>query len=159
MMIRRLFAGSIVALLLAVSSLAAPCDLSCAFAPRKSDCHAQQTEAQNSPSGDMNMAGMNMAGMSGGESMNQQLVSAPSPTLPVHAGVVDMGTCERQSCDPAPVPAVKANHPATATSDLVCTLAGFPGIGSLQTASHDARNDLARVAQVVHAPLSVSLRV
>ena len=46
MMIRRIFAGSIVALLLSVSSLAAACDLSCAFASMNSDCHSQQAESK-----------------------------------------------------------------------------------------------------------------
>src|SRR5258708_687552 len=107
-MIRRIFAGSIVALLLSVSSLAAACDVSCAFASMTSDCHAQQTEAQKSPSGQMKMDGMAMPKMSGGDSMNQQMVSGPPRTMPLHAAVVDMGACERQSCDQAPALTVKA---------------------------------------------------
>src|ERR1700674_4609123 len=129
-MIRRIFAGSIVAILLSASSMAAACDLSCGFASMKSDCHARQAEPQDSSSGDMNMSGMSMAGMtmpemSSHDSIDQQMVSAPSRTMPVHAAVVDMGACERQSCDQAPVLAVKANHPAAAKSDAVCALTGF----------------------------------
>src|ERR1700688_1049738 len=97
MMIRRIFAGSIVALLLSVSSLAAACDLSCAFASMASDCHAEQTEAQNLSSGQMKMDGMAMSEMSGVDSMNQPMVSGPPRTMPIHAKVLDMGTCERQS--------------------------------------------------------------
>ena len=81
MMIRRIFAGSIVALLLSVSSLAAACDLSCAFASMNSDCHSQQTESQDSASGGMNMDGMAMAGMTMPEmasSEGQQAVPAIS---------------------------------------------------------------------------------
>lgn len=159
MIIRRIFAGSIVALLLSVSALAAACDLSCAFASINSDCHAQQTETQNSPSGNMKMDGMAMPEMNAGDSMSQQTVSAPSRTMPIHAAGGDMGTCERQSCDRAPVLAVKANRPAAAKSDAVCALTGFPHIASLQTTSHGARDGLARHGQVVHSPLSVSLRV
>jgi hypothetical protein len=164
MMTRRIFAGSIAVILLSVSSLAAACDLSCGFVSMKSDCHAQQTEPQESSSGDMNMNGMSMAGMtmptmSGGDSMNQQMVSAPSRTLPFHAAVVDMGTCERQSCDQSPVLAVKANHPAAAKSDVACAIIGFPRRVSLQVAFHDARDGLTRLDQIVHAPLRVTLRV
>ena len=164
MLVRRIFTGSIVVILLSVSSLAAACDLSCGFVSMKSDCHAQQAEPQDSSSGGMNMNGMRMAGMtmpemSGGDSVNQQMVSASSRTMPFHAAVVDMGTCERQSCDQAPVLAAKANHSAAAQSHAVCVDTGFPQIDSLQNASHDARDGLARLAQVVHAPLSVSLRV
>jgi hypothetical protein len=130
----------------------------------KSDCHARQADPQDSSSGGMNMSDMSMAGMtmpemSSDDSIDRQMVSAPSRTMPVHAAVVDMGTCERQSCDQAPVLAVKANHPAAAKSDAVCAFTGCLRIASLQTISHDARDDLARLAQVVHAPLSVSLRV
>src|ERR1700688_5031749 len=131
MMIRRIFLGSIVRLLLSVSSLAAACDLSCAFASMTSDCHAKQTEAQNSPSGQMKMDGMAMPEMSGGDSMNQQMVSGPSRSMPLHATFVDMGTCERQSCDQAPVLDVRANHPTAAKSDAVFAHIGFPRIAGL----------------------------
>lgn len=164
MMMRRIFAGSIVALLLAVSSFAAACDLSCAFAPMKSDCHAQQTESQNSAFDSVKMDGMAMDGMtmpdmSGGDSLSQQIGFAPSRTMPIHATVVDMGTCERQSCSQAPVVTVKANHPAAARYFAVCAPAGSPQIARLQTVSHDARDDSARCGQDVHRSLSVSLRV
>jgi hypothetical protein len=163
-MIRRLFAGSIVAILLWASSLAAACDLSCAFASMSSDCHSEQTSHQDSTPGGMKMdgtamTGMTMPEMSNDDSINQQMVSAPSRTMPVHAAVVDMGACERQTCDQAPVLAAKANHPAAATCDAVRALTGFPCKGNLQTASHDARDDFARLAQVVYGPLRVTLRV
>ena len=159
MMIRRIFAGSIVALLLSVSSLAAACDLSCAFARANSDCHSREMKAQRSAPADMTMAGMTMPKMSGDYSMNQQMVSAPPRTMPLHAAVVDMGTCERQSCDQAPVLGVKANHPTAAKSDAVFAHNGFPRIAGPQTAFHDARDGLARLGPIVHAPLIVSLRI
>jgi hypothetical protein len=112
----------------------------------------------------MNMNGMSMAGMTlpemnGGESVNQQVVPAPSRKMPVHAAIMDMGACERQSCDQVPVLAVKANHAAAAKSDAVCAFTGFPHIVSLQIAFHDARDGLARLDHVVHDPLLVTLRV
>jgi hypothetical protein len=159
-----MFAGSIVALLLAASSLAMACDLSCEFASMNSDCHAEQTEPQDSASGGMKMDGMAMDGMtmpqmSGDYSRNQQMVSAPRRTRPLHAKVVDMGTCERQTCDQASTLAVKANHGTTAKSDAVFIHNGFPRIASLQTVFLDARDCLARLGPVVHAPRSLSLRI
>jgi len=63
MMIKRVFVGSIVALLLSVSSLAAACDVSCAFASMNSDCHSDRAESQDSTPGGMKMDGMAMDGM------------------------------------------------------------------------------------------------
>ncbi len=164
MMIRRIFAGSVVAILLWASSLAAACDLSCAFVSISSDCHSEQTNHQDSTPGGMKMDGMAMTGMtmpemSNDDSINQQMVSAQSRQMPLHAAVVDMGTCERQTCDQTPVLAAKANHPAAATCDAVRALTGFPRIDSLRTASHDARDDLARLTPDVRGPLRVTLRV
>jgi hypothetical protein len=159
MMIRRIFAGSTVALLLSVSSLAPACDVSCAFAHANSDCHSREMKAQRSAPADMTMAGMTMPETSGDNSMNQQMVSAPSRPMPVHAAVMDMGTCEHQSCDQAPVLVVKANHPTAAKSYTVRALTEFALIASLQTTFHGARDDLARLGPIVHAPLSVSLRI
>ena len=107
----------------------------------------------------MAMTGMTMPEMSNDGSINQQMVSAPSRTMPVHAAVVDMDTCERQACDQIPVLAAKANHPAAAACDAVRALNGFPRIDNLRTASQDARDDLARLTQVVRGPLRVTLRV
>ncbi len=165
MTIRRILAGSILALLLTMCPLAAACDLSCAFASMTSDCHAQQTETQNSPSGNMKMdgmegmGGMNMPGMSGSDSRNQPMASGPSRPMPIHAAVADIGSCERQSCDPAPVVAFKGSHAAAAKSGAIRALTGFPHIASLQTATRDARDSLDCHDRVAHRLLNVSLRV
>lgn len=101
-MIRRTFAGSIVALLLSMSPLAAACDLSCAFASMNSDCHFQQGESQDSASDGMKMDGMAMAGMTMPEmaqSENEPAVSATSRTKVIHPSIGEMGPCEKQSCD------------------------------------------------------------
>ena len=81
MMIRRIFTGSIVVLLLSASSFAAACDVSCAFAAMNSDCHSEQTKSQDMAPGGMKMdgmamAGMTMPGMANGE--NQQAIPAIS---------------------------------------------------------------------------------
>ena len=103
MMIRRIFAGSIVALLLSVSSLAAACDLSCAFASMSSDCHSAQTESQDSAVGGMKMDGMAMAGMTmpGMASRRRPTSGFCGRALQTasHPSIGEMGPCERQTCD------------------------------------------------------------
>src|SRR5271169_1386433 len=102
MMIRRIFAGSIAALLLSVTSLAAACDVSCAFASMRSDCHAKQTESQDSAPGAKTMDGMAMAGMTMPEMANgedQHAAPAISQSKASHPSVGEMGPCERQACD------------------------------------------------------------
>src|ERR1700730_15675597 len=101
MMIKRIFAGSIVALLLSMTSLAAACDVSCAFASVSSDCHSQQTESQVSPPGGMTMDGMARDGMAmpemaGGE--NQQSVAAVQGLNATHPVIGEMGPYEKQAC-------------------------------------------------------------
>lgn len=105
------------------------------------------------------MAGMTMAEMGDAGSISQQLVSAPSQAMPAHAVFVDMGACERQSCDQAQALAAKANHRAAAQFDTVLAPAGFSRIGGLQAVFHDARDDLAPFSLVPRSPLSVSLRI
>lgn len=100
--VRRAFAGSIVALLLSVSPLAAACDLSCAFASMNSDCHSRQIESQDSTSSDMKMDGMATDGMTMPEMSNnevQQIAPAISEPNTSHPSIGEMGPCERQSCD------------------------------------------------------------
>jgi len=105
-MIRRIFASSIVALLLLVTPLAVACDLACAFSSLVSDCHAAQTAVQTPASGEMDMDRMNMAGMdmprTPGE-MRRPADSAVSRTHEVHPSIGDMGPCEKQACAGSPV--------------------------------------------------------
>jgi hypothetical protein len=160
MIFRRIFASTAVALLLSASTLAAACDLSCAFPSRISDCHSEQNEARNSPPGGMKMDGLTMPDMPDTSSMHQQSVFEPERTASNHARIGEMGPCEKQSCGDALVLAVKASHPKAAMSGVVHARSGFPLTASLPPASHNARDDLARFGQVVHVDLfSVSLRV
>src|SRR6266700_2390525 len=102
MMVRRIFAGSVVLLLVAVSAVAAACDLSCAFASMSSDCHARQNGVQDSPSSGMNRNGMNMPGMAMPEIAHGEdlpSVSAMAESKSGHPSVQEMGACERQACD------------------------------------------------------------
>ena len=159
MNIRRIFAGTLVALLLFVSSLAAACDLSCGFALFRSDCHSPEMAAADSGTSDMRMAGMKMPEIAGEGSTNQRMVSLPAQAMPAHAVLADMGACERQSCDQAQALASKANHSTTTQLDVMSTIAGFSRIDNLQAVFHDARGGIAPISPVVHSPLALSLRI
>jgi hypothetical protein len=156
---RRILAGTLAALLLCVSSLAAACDLSCGFALFRSDCHSPQMAAEKSQRPEMAMAGMAMPEMAGDSSTNQPKVSSAPQAMPAHAGLADMGACARQPCDQAQALAFKANYSAAGQFETVSTIAGFSHTESLQTAFHEARADIARFSPVVHSPLDVSLRI
>ena len=157
--IKRIFAGSLTALLLCVSSWAAACDLSCGFAQLQSDCHSSQMAAKESGAPEIAMAGMAMPEMAGADSMSQQMFSSTSQTMPAHAALVDMGACERQSCDQAQALAAKGNHSASAQLEMIWAVAGFRRIHSAQIAFHDARDDLAPLSPAIHDSLSVNLRI
>src|ERR1700676_5285457 len=112
MTMRRIFASSIVALMLSVSPLAAACDLSCAFASLNSDCHSEQTEPQGPSSGDMKMDGMATDGMTMPEMAHSGDQQAISRTRTSHPTIGEMGPCERQSCDPDSAVSAKASRSA-----------------------------------------------
>jgi hypothetical protein len=157
--IKRIFAGSLAALLLCVSSLAAACDLSCGFALFQSDCHSQQMAAEESRPAEMTMAGMTMPEMAEAGSADQQMTSSAPLAMRVHAVLVDMGACERQPCDQAQALASKINYPAAAQFETISTFAGFSHMDSFRAAFHEARDDIAPLSPVVHTPLDVSLRI
>jgi hypothetical protein len=156
---RRVFASTLVALLLCVSSLAAACDLSCGFALFRSDCHSLQIAADETQRAGMTMAGMAMPEMAGQSSTNQRLASSAPQAMPIHAVLADMGACERQSCDQTQVLASKANHTTAAQFETVSAAAGFFHVGSLQAALHEARDGIVPLSPVVHGSLDVRLRL
>ena len=156
---KRIFAGSLAVLLLCVSYFAAACDLSCGFAQFQSDCHSPQTAPKESVSPEMTMAGMTVPEIPGGSSTNQEIVSSAPQEMPAHAVLVDMGTCEDQSCNQAHALASKANHSATAQFQTISTVAGFSHMDSLQTAFREALDGIAPLSPIVHTPRHVSLRI
>jgi hypothetical protein len=158
MKIRRILAGTLVALLLCVSSLAAACDLSCGFALFRSDCHSPQMAGGESDSPDMTMAGMAMAEMAADTSAIQQPVTARR-AMPLHAVLVDMGACAHQSCDQAQALASKVNHPTPAQFETISIVAGFPSLESLRVAFHEARDDIAPISPIAYSCLDTSLRI
>ena len=162
MLVRRIFAGSIVALLLSVASLAAACDLSCAFASMSTDCHSAQTSSQDSAVGGvkmdgMAMAGMTMPGMAGGE--GQQAVSAAAPANVAHPSIGEMGPCEKQNCDNGSAVSAKTTRSidTLSHSHLAVTEARL-AVDAL-TIFHDARDDIASFHVRDGSPLHLSLRI
>lgn len=159
---QRLFAGSIAALLLSVSPLAAACDLSCAFASRDSDCHSQQAGTQDLASSDMKMDGtamdgMTMPEMSGGP--DQAASSAISGANAKHPSIGDMGPCEKQSCDSNSAVSAKASRSVAPQHDLVLAIIEIPDADSAPPIFHGARDDIAAHHFRGDGSLHLSLRI
>ena len=164
MMIRRIFGGSIVALLLTMSPLAAAFDLSCAFASMNSDCHSQGSELQDSASGGMKMDGIGMAmdGMTMPEmapSEDQLAVSALSRTNASHPSIGEMGPCEKQSCDNNSAVNAKTTRSVDSHFHSILAVAETPRAGDALALFHDARDDIARHRHRDENPLHLSLRI
>jgi hypothetical protein len=156
---RRIFAGSIIGLLLWVSSLAVACDLSCGFAQFHSDCHSPQMAATESGPAEMTIAGMTMPEMVGADSTDQGIYFSTPRATAAHAVIGEMGPCQRESCDQVQALAAKTNHSTAVQFDLIWAVAGSSHVGCLQTAFHDAREDIAPLGPGIHTPLSMSLRI
>jgi hypothetical protein len=161
-MIRRIFAGSIAALLLSVTSLAAACDVSCAFASMSSDCHAQQTESQDSAPGGMTMDGMSMAGMTMpgmAKAEDQQTAPAISRSEASHASIGEMGPCERQDCDNGSAIFAKTARSGDSQFHSLLAATEIPRADGLLTLFHGARTDIAHYRPSDGSPLPLSLRI
>jgi len=157
--IRRIFAGSLVALLLCVSSLAAACDLSCGFALFGSDCHSPEMAAADSGPSKMTMVGMTMSEIAGENSTIQPMVSPAPLAMPAHAALSDLGACERQPCDQGQALASKANHSAEAQFDAVSFITESVYTENLRAAFHESRDDIPPFSPFVYTSLDVSLRI
>jgi len=161
-MIRRIFAGSIVALLLSVSSLAAACDVSCAFASMNSDCHSQQTESQASEPGSMKMDGMAMAGMAMpemGSGNIQQTEFAATHAEPGHPSIGEMGPCEKQTCDDNVSIIAKASCSADSHFHPLPAVADTSSVDGAPPPFHDARENVSSDIPRHPGSLPVSLRI
>ena len=162
MTIRRIFAGSIVALLLSVSALAAACDLSCAFASMNSDCHSGKTESQGLAPGGMSMEGMAMPGMAMQDMANgedQQAIPAISRAKTSHPSIGEMGLCERQFCECGSAVSTKTSPFVDSRFHTVAAVAVTPRAEFALQLFHDARDDVARHFQSDGSPLQLSLRI
>jgi hypothetical protein len=162
MMIRRIFAGSIVALLLSLSPLAAACDLSCAFPSVNSDCHSEQTKPQGPSSGDMKMDGMATDGMTMPEMANsegQQGLSAISLANAAHPSIGEMGPCERQACDTGSAVSAKTSRSADLHFHSMLAVADTSRVSNALSLFHGARDNIATDHVRDGSPLHLSLRV
>lgn len=162
MIVRRMFAGSIVALLLSVSPFAAACDVSCAFTATSSDCHSQQTESQDLAPADMKMdgmamAGMTMPGMAKGE--DQQAVPAISRLKASHPSIGEMGPCERQACDNGSAVFAKTIRSGDSHFHSILAIAGTPRADGALTLIRGARDEIATHQVRDGSPLHLRLRI
>jgi hypothetical protein len=163
-MVRQILSSSMVVLMLCASALGAACDLSCGFAPDRSDCHTQQAQTQDSAPttmkmGNIDMPGMAMPGMASSSSTDREMVSNRSQGMPAHAALVEMNTCARQSCDQAQTSAGQANRFAATHCDVISGIVGFSYSNTLQATFRDARDDVAPRNPEIQRPLSISLRI
>jgi len=163
MKVKRMIAGSIAALLLAVTSMAAACDLSCAFAMASSDCHASESTTASAGSSDamarMDMGGMDMSGMA----MPGVSDSATSPSISsakaAHPSIGDMGPCERQSCDKGSFVFAKAGRSGTGRINSILPAAKNVSAGAAPRIFYGARDDGAHFPSFKASPLSTILRI
>jgi hypothetical protein len=161
-LIKRIFAGSMVALLLSVASLTAACDLSCAFASMDSDCHSARTGSQDSAVGGMKMDGMGMAGMTMPEMAGdegQQAVTAAAPSNVAHPSIGEMGPCEKQTCDNGSAVSAKTTRSVDSHSHSLLAVAGTSRADDALTIFHGARDDVASFRVRDGSPLHISLRI
>jgi hypothetical protein len=162
MMIKRIFAGSIVALLLSVSSFAAACDVSCAFAVMSSDCHSQQTKSQDLAPGSMKMDGMAMAGMSMpgmASSDDQQAVPTISRLIASHPSIGEMGPCEKQACDSGSAVFAKTTRSSDSHFHSIFAVSETPRADGVLVFIRDARDEIAMHQVRDGIPLHLSLRI
>jgi hypothetical protein len=162
MNIQRIFTGSIAALLLAVSPLAAACDLSCAFPSMNSDCHSGRAESQDSASGGMKMDGMAMAGMTMPKmagSEEQQAVSAISRANMAHHSIGEMGPRERQACDSGSAVSAKSSRFINSQLHSMVASTETPRPDGALALFRDARDAIALHPLRAGIPLHLNLRV
>jgi hypothetical protein len=162
MKLRRIFAGTIVSLLLSVSPLAVACDLSCAFASMNSDCHAQRAEIRDAASGGMQMDGMGMDGMTMpgiAHSLEHQAASTISGAMPNHPSIGEMEPCEKQCCDGDSAVSDKTRRSLLTEHNLILTIVENPRAISAARLIRDARDDIATHHIRNGNPLHPSLRI
>jgi hypothetical protein len=162
MRIKRIFAGSIVALLLSVSPLAAACDLSCAFARADSDCHRQKLETEDPASGGMKMDGMTMVGMSmpDTDATADPLASFTSSRENAnHPSIGEMGPCERQNCDSGSAVFARSSRSVASGRHLFLAVTGKFRVREMQIPFHDARDDVATYPMRGGNLLPLTLRI
>lgn len=159
---KRTVAGTIVALLVAVTSMAAACDLSCAFGMAESDCHSDGARAQTSMESAMDMSGMDMSGMimpGMASYQSQPLDSTMSRTDATHPSIGDMGPCERQSCDRGSFVATKSGRSNNAVVSCIGPVAADSVDVAFAQSLHSARDDISQGRPFHASLLALVLRI
>jgi hypothetical protein len=162
--LKRMLAGSIVILMLAVSSMAAACDLSCGFAEAQADCHSMRMKAGDSSVADMRTSDTEMGGMAMPPESSATLPDrvAISPALRTemrHARIGEMGPCERQSCNEFAAYILKSACQDGSQSRIDPAIASLPLAAQLQTTFHDAGDGITTYSPGDRGPLLVALRI
>jgi hypothetical protein len=162
MRIRRIFAGSIVALLLSVSPLAAACDLACAFARADSECHSQAAPGQSpahagAKTDGMAMAGMTMPKMPGAEDPQTESVAAHANGG--HPSMGEMGACEKQPCNHGFAISARTRRSFDPRVPSIVANTKFPAADLAAVPLHDARDNLANDHPSDASPFQLSLRI
>ena len=157
----RIFAGTLVALMLCVSSLGVACDLSCGFPTDGSNCHTQQAQTHDSALPNMkmgDMAGTAMPEMDDASSPHQEVISNSSHAMAAHAALIDMNACERQSCNQEQT-AAQSNRSAVRNFDTTSPVAGFFQLNNREAIFHATWDGVALHHFEIHSPLNISLRI
>jgi hypothetical protein len=158
--LKRMIAGSIVVLMLAVSAVAAACDLACGFAEAQADCHSARITTGNSSDAYVEMSGM--SGMTMPDELNagRAAISSALDMEMHHARIGQMGPCERQFCNDEGAAyisrSVRRDAPALRIGLAVECL---PRMGPIYAGFYDARDGIARFRSGDRVPLRILLRV
>ena len=161
---KRMLAGSIVILILAVSSMAAACDLRCGFAEAQADCHSMRMKAGDSSvaeieTRDAEMAGMAMSPEPSASLADRAAVSSALVMEMHHARIGEMGRCERHSCDEFAACILKSVRHDGSKSRITLAVVPSPVTAHLQTIAHEAGNRITLFNPGDRVPLLVALRV
>lgn len=159
---KKALAGSIVALLLAVTSAAAACDVSCAFALASADCHSSEAPSDSSMSAAMEMDGMDMPGMAMPSMATGQMPAPNSAISRAHSGhpeIGDMGPCERQSCDKGLFVFVKGRSSETGRASSAVVVGPISATDVSPQTFYDVRNDATGFRTFPANPPTLILRV
>jgi hypothetical protein len=159
---KKAVAGSIIALLLVVTSVAAACDVSCAFGLASADCHSGDAPSGSSMSAAMDMGGMDMSEMVM-PGVNQGQIKAPnagiSRTSAPHPSIGDMGPCERQSCDKASFVFVKGQRSESCSAPSISLRAAITITGISWQVFRDARDDVVPFSSFTANAPTLTLRI
>lgn len=170
-LIRLIIAAGSVILLLAVSSLALSCELSCAFASFQMDCHSSQAPEKDStpgagpvaiavPMAMDSMNGMDMSAMSETDGAQNSASIGASREAGRHDVFAEMGVCERQTCAPGPAEVSQVIR-SIAVSFHAIPVTAISSLESLaiQTVTHDTGAGLRLGAPPSEIVLSKTLRI